>query len=186
MILGSVSHLKPPAVASVNERQLIRAQLSGERIRAGAVARAVAAAAGERARHTAFIAAAVDYLAWVLSAFEERDQRLAECLPTDAAVQAALALPGQSRQTLTQLEAALSAPAALAAEHWRAFSEDFDEAWAARRERIEALLESHAAISLWRAVSGIDADTIMTERRRYAQLEALRPASIALPPAVPA
>jgi hypothetical protein len=107
----------------MNEVELIRGQLTLERQHAAEVARACASAlevAGspgtERlASLEAFRQAGVDYLVWMLSRFEEREQVFHDLLrgrcptedPNRRAVETALALPGTSREALAKLEAAL-------------------------------------------------------------------------------
>jgi hypothetical protein len=182
----------------MNEVQLIRQQLALERQHVGAVAKACAAlgtpdAAGSPVEAFAqFRRACVDYLACVLAWFEERDQRLAEHLqarspiadPTRHALEEALARRGRSRETLAKLEAACAASAALAGsarqQAWREFGEYFESAWSARRDAIDALLASHSRVSDWRALGGIDADSILEERRRYALVQVQAPPGTAL------
>ena len=107
----------------MNEVELIRGQLALERQHAAEVARACASAlevAGssgtERlASLEAFRQAGVEYLVWMLSRFEEREQVFHDLLrgrfaaedPNRRAVEAALALPGTSREALAKLETAL-------------------------------------------------------------------------------
>ena len=107
----------------MNEVELIRGQLTLERQHAAEVARACASAlvaAGSRgterlASLEAFRQAGVEYLVWMLSRFEEREQVFHDLLrgrfptedPNRRAVEAALALPGTSREALAKLETAL-------------------------------------------------------------------------------
>jgi hypothetical protein len=179
--------------AAVNELQVIRTQLASERAHARAVANALPVAGRGIAAET-FIRACVDYLAWILSGFEERDQRLADVLrgsPGEfdrTALQAALGRDGRSHEALTRLAAAFAegAPETRASQRWQAFAQYFNDTWSARRSAIEAALASLARVDDWRAVSGIDADWILEERRRYAQIEAQRPAGISLGAPTPA
>jgi hypothetical protein len=178
----------------MNEIQLIRAQLAAERAHAASVAEACLRAlerqeAGALAPGSAlfeFRAACIDYLAQVLTAFEERDQRLGELLQaqapardSDAALLQALAQRGRGRETLEKLAAAGTAHAALAG--WRAFLQSFHTLWNARREAIDALLAANQRVSDWRAMGGVDADSILDERRGYARVCALLPAGVLLP-----
>src|SRR5207237_759795 len=130
----------------------------------------------------------VDYLVWDLARFEERDQRLAEVwharLPSGhsarRAVDEALSRPGRSREALARLEAALAEPVAAspprgAQKSWQEFVQFFNTVWSARRDAIEALLARHAHIGDWRLVGGIDADSILEERRRYQRVSATLP-----------
>src|SRR5579884_2938845 len=102
---------------TMNEVELIRAQLSLERQHAAAVSHALSAAAaqgGDRlASRDAFREASVDYLAWVLSRFEEREQVFHDLVRTRfaaddenrRAAEDIFALPGTSREALAKLEA---------------------------------------------------------------------------------
>lgn len=177
----------------MNELQVMRAQLANERAHARAVANALPAA-GREAASEAFVRTCVDYLAWILAGFEERDQRLADLLRSHpgeqerAPLEAALARDGRSHEALTRLAAAFAAgaPDGAASQRWQAFAQYFNDAWSARRSAIEAALAGLARVNDWRAVSGIDADWILEERRRYAQIEALRPAAVSLGTPTPA
>jgi hypothetical protein len=107
----------------MNEVELIRGQLTLERQHAAEVARACVsalAAAGSQgterlASFEAFRQAGVEYLVWMLSRFEEREQVFHDLLrgrfptedPNRRAVETALALPGTSREALAKLETAL-------------------------------------------------------------------------------
>lgn len=177
----------------MNELQVMRSQLASERAHARAVANALAAA-GRGAAAETFIHTCVDYLAWILAGFEERDQRLTDVLRGSPgefdreALETALARDGRSHEALTRLAAAFAAgaPEGGASQRWQAFAQYFNDAWSARRAAIEAALTSLARVDDWRAVSGIDADWILEERRRYAQIEAQRPAGISLGTPTPA
>ena len=178
----------------MNEVQLIRQQLALERQHVGAVANACAALAGGTATEGLgqFRRACVDYLACVLAWFEERDQRLAELLsagspaaqPHRQAIEEALARGGRSRETLARLEAACAASAAPSGparqQAWREFGEHFNSAWSARRDAIDALLAINSRVSDWRTLGGIDADSILEERRRYALVQAQTPPGVTL------
>ena len=161
----------------MNEVQLIRAQLSLERQHAAEVVRACAdALAGGTGR-----LAGVEYLAWILSRFEERDQVFHDLLrkrfiaedPNRRAVEAVLALPGSSRDALAKLETALGSANDSA---WKDFLHFFSDAWSTRRDDIDRLFERQAKVTDWRTVSGIDADSIVDERARYARVKATFPA----------
>jgi hypothetical protein len=179
----------------MNEVELIRRQLGVERQHAADVARACAnalVAAGSEGpdRLTpleAFRQASVDYLVWILSRFEEREQvfhdllrsRLAADDPTRRAVESAFALPGTSREALAKLETALGATGGTeTATRWTEFLRFFSSAWSARRDEIDRLFERQAKITDWRTVSDIDADSIVDERNRYARVKATMPAGI--------
>jgi hypothetical protein len=152
-----------------SEIELIRTQLTLEAMHAAqAVAAGAAAGAGERVR-----AAAVDYLAQVLAAFEERDQRVADLLHTrdlktrSGALSACLTLDGTGRETLKRLEAAVRAATGAA---WQEFARYFAQAWQARRAALDAALADSLAIGDWRRIAGLDSDSILAERRCYARL----------------
>jgi hypothetical protein len=186
----------------MNEVELIRRQLGVERQHAAEVSRdcaSVFAAAGEEipsggeqlAPLEAFRQASVEYLAWILSRFEEREQvfhdllrgRLAADDPNRRAVETAFALPGTSREALAKLEIALRATGAGdTATHWTEFLRFFSSAWSARRDEIDRLFERQAKIADWRTVSDIDADSIVDERNRYARVKATLPAGIEIQP----
>jgi hypothetical protein len=178
----------------MNEIQLIRGQLSAERMHASAVAGACAVAARstreERFRGE-FAQACVDYLVRVLAWFEERDQRagdLARGRPGEAAsagaLEEALSRPGRSREALEKLERAVAAGSAAAAVDasglWEDFARYFDGTWSARRDAIDARLAEVLRPVEWRIVAGIDADSILEERRRFARVRAALPAGVAL------
>lgn len=170
----------------MNEIQLIRDQLASERAHASAVARACAVAArGE------FAETCVEYLVRVLAWFEERDQRagdLARSRPAEpaagGALAEALARPGRSREALEKLERAVAGGSRAAASDpsplWQEFARYFDGVWSARRDAIDDRLAEELRPAEWRAVAGIDADSILEERRRFARVCAALPAGVAL------
>ena len=170
----------------MNEVQLIRAQLSLERQHAAEVVRLLADGSKRLATVEAFQQAAVDYLAWILSRFEERDQVFHDLLrkrfatedPDRRGVEAALALPGSSREALTKLETALGGANDTA---WTDFLRFFSSAWSARRDEIDRLFERQAKVTDWRTVSDIDADSIVDERARYARVKATLSAETSTP-----
>ncbi len=182
----------------MNESEIIRAQLVTERVHATQVANACASVCGTAdagEAHAPFRDAGVDYLVWVLSRFEQRDQLLAELigrsapsaarsaeqtdLPAELAPLAARA--GTSRQALSQLEGALAAAAPQAARAaWQAFAQFFNTVWCPRREAIESQLARLPRIAGWRAVCAIDADSILEERARYARVAAQLPPGVTL------
>jgi len=183
----------------MNEVQLIRNQLALERAHAAAVANACATArpSGAGAEPASdspglFRAACVDYLACVLAWFEERDQRLVDLIqarlgaadPVRRAFEEALARHGRSREALAKLESACAGNAGpdhrARQQGWREFTEYFNNAWSTRRDALDALLASNSRVSDWRSFAGIDADSILEERRRYAQVRAEVPAGVTL------
>ena len=163
----------------MNEVQLIRAQLSLERQHAAEVVRSLA----DLAKVEAFRPTAVEYLAWILSRFEERDQVFHDLLrkrfaaedPDRRNAEAALELAGSSREALARLETALGGANDGA---WTDFVRFFNGAWSSRRAEIDRLFERQAKVTDWRTVSGIDADSIVDERGRYARVKARLPAGI--------
>ena len=183
----------------MNEVQLIRNQLALERAHAGAVANACAtvsqgdASSGPTSDALAqFRRACVDYLACVLAWFEERDQRLTDLMearfsavgPARRAFEEVLGRRGRSRDALEKLEAACTAAAAPGApgrQHgWREFAEYFNGVWSTRRDALDALLAANTRASDWRRLGGIDADSILEERRRYALVSAQAPPGVTL------
>ena len=174
----------------MNEVDLIRAQLSLERQHAAAVSHALSAAAaqsGDRPPSVdAFREASVDYLAWALSRFEEREQVFLDLIrerpEINGGAEQVFALPGTSREALAKLEAALRAGSdALSAQLWADFLQFFDGAWRTRRDALDKLFAQHARITDWRTMSVIDADSIFDERKRYSRVRESLPIGIELP-----
>ena len=185
----------------MNEIQLIRAQLDVERQHAHAVAnacpapldRADAAALASGSALEQFRQACVDYLVCVLAWFEERDRRLAALVneygaehPLRAALDEALARRGRAREALEKLEAAFAQvpESATPKNPWQEFAQYFDGPWSSRRDALDALLASNNRPAEWRLFGGIDADSILEERARYARIGKTLPAgaSLASPP----
>ena len=182
----------------MNEVELIRNQLALERAHVGAVANACANAmqgdAGAVATDDSlgqFRRACVEYLACVLAWFEERDQRLTDLLqtgfpstdPTRRAVEEALGRRGRGREALAMLEAACAGTTASGSagrQGWREFAEYFNGVWSTRRDALDALLSTNSRATDWRTFGGIDADSILEERRRYAQVCVQAPAAMIL------
>jgi hypothetical protein len=184
----------------MNEIEIIRSQLGLEQAHATAIANAcaeafaAAGAPGESGQTRAlFREACVSYLVWVLARFEERDQMLSELLAArqsstgGAAAESArqmgalMTRSGTSREALARLESAFAAgesPAAGAG--WQEFARFFNSAWSARRTALEGALGEHLGVADWRAMSAIDADSILDERRRFARVLAQLPAGIEL------
>jgi hypothetical protein len=178
----------------MNEIPLIRAQLAAEKSHLVAVAevclRALEPGHGDDRSAEAFRNACADYMERGLSAFEARDQRLADLsrqAGTDEtsrqALARALALPGSSREVLEKLNVARASPAALSA--WNTCVQYLVHMWGARRAAVDAVLAANNRVSDWRAVAAIDADSILAERRGYGRVNTLLPAGIALPPTAP-
>jgi hypothetical protein len=180
----------------MNEVELIRAQMSLERQHAFDVSHALAAA-GARSGDgldswQAFRQAGVDYLVWILSRFEEREQTFRDILRARSgaddsarrAVEDALVMSGTSREALQKLESALGTVSGSDVERvgrWTDFQHFFTGPWSARRDTFDNLLTQQAKVSEWRAISGIDADSIFEERSRYARVRAVLPPGIEIP-----
>jgi len=184
----------------MNEVELIRAQLAAERRHAAEVANACASALAAAAVHASasepavaeFCQVCVDYLVWVLTRFEQRDQILCELFHSRLAtndgarrtLDELLTRPGKSRDALAKLEAALSSASgratAAAAKRWHDFTEFFSGVWSARRDALDRLFEQYARVADWRAVCAVDADSMLAERARYANVGGKLPAGIEL------
>lgn len=173
----------------MNELEIIRSQLAVEQAHAAEVANACAAP-GTTAP---FREACVSYLVWVLARFEERDQSLSELLvarqsPANGTAAAnarhlgsLITRSGTSREALSRLEAALAAgePQATGT-GWQEFARFFNSTWGPRRTALEAALGEQLSVAEWRAVSAIDADSMLEERKRYAAVVAQLPPGMEL------
>lgn len=175
----------------MNEIQLIRDQLTRERQHCGAIANAcveaLAHVEASAVTHDSplwkFRQACVDYLARVLAWFEERDQRLTALAHGSnggedlrrGALGEALARPGRSREALERL-----AGACAHASGWPQFAQFFNGVWSTRRAALDELLAAGARVADWRAVGGIDADSIFEERRLYTRVKEALPPGVAL------
>ena len=179
----------------MDEIELIRGQLATERQHAAVVAHSCAMALqlpeSQGPAFDEFRQCCVDYLVCVLARFEERDQRLTDLVrarfaPVDAARRAlehALESAGRSRETLERLAAAVAAstaPGGGSRASWGEFARYFSEAWSRRREGVDALLAPNLRVSDWRAVGGVDADSILEERRLYARVAERLPPGVRL------
>lgn len=175
----------------MNETQLIRAQLGTEREHV--IEAATACANGGRGPAGGALApgsvlalfrgACREYLACVLGWYELRDQRLSrlavtlgEADPRCAAVARLLALPGGAREALGRLEAAASPGTS---QGWDELARFMSGPWNARRDALERLLANDPRATDWRLISGIDADSILEERARFARLATLAPMGVA-------
>jgi hypothetical protein len=163
----------------MNETQLIRRQLALEREHLAAVAQACAQAATQLPACAPFQQACEEYLACVLGWFAARDRRLSALAaglgpedPRCATVNEILARSGDSGQ----------AQALLAAAAWPDLLQFLQGPWSARRDALEGLLAHDSRVIDWRQIGGIDADGILEERTRYAQVVALLPAGVSLAP----
>jgi hypothetical protein len=181
----------------MNEIEVIRNQLATERHNASTVANACATALG-RPNVVAlssdwalaeFRQACVDYLVRVLTWFEERDRRLTDLsqagfAPGDAARRALDDALG-SREALEKLEAAVACATARSAggaaqERWLEFAQFFNSVWSARRDALDAWLAANSRATDWRLIAGVDADSMLEERKRYARVAATLPAGASL------
>ena len=139
------------------------------------------------AARTQLPAAAADYLLCVLGWFEARDQRLSGLISTPiaaderahSALQAALAQPGGSHEARGMLKALnAGAPHANTAGlpvTWPAWAQWVETAWDPRRQGIDALMAEITRPADWRMIAGIDADSILDERRRFERVRAACP-----------
>lgn len=167
----------------MNETQLIRAQLGTEREHV--IEAATACANGPRGRAGGAPAsdpgllrvACREYLGCVLGWYELRDQRLSrlavtlgEADPRSRTVAELLALPGDAREALDRLATAASHGTS---QGWDELARFIRGPWNARRDALERSLDPRA--SDWRLISGIDADSILEERARFARLATLAP-----------
>ncbi|MBS0364782.1 MAG: hypothetical protein JSR67_03035 [Proteobacteria bacterium] len=162
----------------MDEIQLLRGQIAGERQRTGSVA----AALQRKLRLNALDDGAAPWIAYLsaaLASFAARDKRLAALLQQwppgrggADTLRAALAQPpgsGQLRKRFTPL-AALPLTGADNCATWNDLLEQIAGAWQQRGAQLESGLAAHARVMEWRAWSGIDADSIMAERERYRAL----------------
>jgi hypothetical protein len=75
------------------------------------------------------------------------------------------------------------APAGGTPAAWQDLAQLLNGPWDARRAAIDALLATRSRVADWRALGGIDADSICLERELYARCRAALPAGVALGPA---
>lgn len=145
----------------MNEIELIRTQLATERMHLREIAAASIGPGDGVARR--------EYLAQVLGWFAARDERLGQLLPVPdgsarAALAEALSAAGSSREALDRLP---EAPGG-STQEWRTFAHFVAGDWASRRGRLDELLAQEPLVT-WRAVAGIDADSVLEERALYAR-----------------
>jgi hypothetical protein len=180
----------------MNELELLRSQLQAERQRAAEVAAACAASVqppktGMHGRPDSdeLRKAGVEYLIFVLTRFEEREQMLVELYRARFAdgdaiwreLQEITARAGTSREALVRLEAALAATAAAVTAAkgigeevrlpWQEFARFFSTAWTPRREALDILMARNTRAADWRAVAFVDADWLLEERARYSRFQ---------------
>jgi hypothetical protein len=170
----------------MNEIQLLRDQLSAERRHVREVATACATARDASPARAGSALAALDeastqYLGCVLDWFEQRDARLISLyarLPADdpaRSVSEALGPEGGAAEALALLHAAQGRGAA-----WNALAQFIVGPWDTRRGAIEALLASNPRVGDWRAIAGIDADSVYRERAMYQRVRAALPTDVDL------
>ena len=130
----------------MNEIQIIQKQLATERLHFAEVAHLCSAALdnGHFRPGSEFAGACADYFAFALT-------RLDGGNPTSLAVPAA----AQANQ-----------------ERWREFLQAFSHQATKHFAAVDELLTRNIPVTEWRARSRIDADSIFTERTRYARVKA--------------
>ena len=106
---------------------------------------------------------------------EQYRGRFASSDPVRREAEEILSRAGTSREALARLEAALGSGAvgatgADAQERWAAFGQFFEGPWRTRRDAIDSLLQRNVRVADWRAISFVDADSIVEERARYARV----------------
>ncbi len=163
----------------MNELDIIREQLRGERNRVIEVAVACAAADAT----PPLLEVAIDYLVFVLTRFEERDQLLAEQYrarltagtPLRREMDEAVCRQGTSHEAIQKLETEFGCKADVAAEGarsgWSRFGQFLEGPWRERRDAIDAFLQRNGSVTDWRAISLVDADSILEERALHARVE---------------
>lgn len=154
----------------MNEIEIIRAQLSTERQHVAEVVNACSRDIGTRERQTSpavpsagsatgeFRQACVDYLAAALAR-----------IGTDA-----------SREALATLEAVRDADALAVESRWRSFLHTFESEWPRRCDALDSLFQRNLSVTRWRAAAGVDADSILEERRLYGRVKAALSPGLAL------
>src|SRR5579872_2850285 len=134
----------------MNEIDLIRRQLATECQHFAEVASDCAANVGS---HPDFNRACAQYLAFAVTRMEGH------------------AKPGPLQALLTAARAAPdSSPA------WKSFFAAFNEQLQKRIKDLDALAARNPLVTEWRSASGIDADSIVTERTLYNSMKATMPA----------
>jgi|SRR5215467_3416445 len=174
----------------MNEIELLREQLATERRHVREVASACAAACGGAPAAPGDVAlealrgACAEYLRCVLDWFDRRDARLGELYArrpsADAGPGALAALEPAGRGHEALEELVTRGPAS---ESWQALARFIHGPWDARRGATDALLASNQRIADWRAIAGVDADSVCHERALYARVRAALPSGSAPGPA---
>ncbi len=182
----------------MNELEFIRNQVATERSHMAAVRGACAAALLQPADPPPdldFLVACASYLVFSIGRFNAQDQAHCELLrprlpATAADDQRTLADLEQTlaanRTAISQLATALAAlqsgtggeagfSAAL-----RAYLSFYANELASRRHALRHLFDAHYGVAEWRRASAVDADSILEERDRYAQVAGRLPEGIVL------
>jgi len=137
----------------MNEIQIIEQQLATERLHfaqvAGTLASRLDNAMGTDT--TEFVRACGDYFVFALERLDATDE------------------------TARKLEAARVADAASADRSWREFLQSFNGCVRQHFARLDVQLTRLTPVTRWRALSGISADSIFSERARFEQVRATLP-----------
>jgi hypothetical protein len=141
----------------MNEIQIIQQQLVTERLHFAEVARACADALDKEtwAQETEFAHACADYFAFAVSRF-------------DAGSTAAAKLQARGAPNPVSTDA-----------FWQDFLQLFNADRQQHFARLDARLTRSTPVTQWRVLSGIDADSIFTERALYERVKATLPSGIA-------
>jgi hypothetical protein len=141
----------------MNEIQIIQRQLATERLHFAEAASACAGALDNAtwAEASEFAHACADYFAFAVSRFAAGSTAAAK-------LQALRAANPVSTDAL-----------------WRDFLRLFNADWQQHFARLDARLMRGTPVTQWRALSGIDADSIFTERALYERVQATLPSGIA-------
>lgn len=170
----------------MDELTILRGQIGTERrhlAAVGAACRSARALNHTSADALAFSHAARDYLIYIAGRLHAQDLAHARQLrPRVAAGSEAAGLLDDLETTLAELRAGLRSledsrdPVAGVS----AFADFVERVLGRRRDSLEPLFASQYTIDDWRAASGVDADSILEERERYAAVRAALPPGIAL------
>jgi len=138
----------------MNETEIIQQQLDIERRHFAQVAQACASALSAQGRaREPLLGACADYLEFALTRLRS---------PTAA-------------EARSRLRSARTADAAAAAGPWHAFLELFDKACRDHIAAIDGLRARNEPVARWRALASLDADAIVAERERFAQVQSELP-----------
>lgn len=142
----------------MNEIQIIQGQLGTERLHFAEVAAACGGALDDAllTAGSEFTHACTDYFAFAVTRFESDSKSTAK------------------------LASARAAGAAANDSSWRDFLKVFTGESQQHFAALDARLTRNAPVTQWRALSGIDADSIYAERTRYERVRATLPSGIKL------